>query len=147
MINVNIWALNKKNQKKNKTQAYTVLILWLYRRFNKLLDDRKSEEEVRQAISSTCLAYDNMCHVDSLKLSKQDLPFPSPIDKAWKLVSKVIDRLHLRNHVDPKCKQLYNAKIPAHYNTMACEQTFVWARHFKKTKCLMCTSFFFFIVW
>ena len=130
---------NHSFRSESPTQAYTVLILWLYRRFRKLLDDGKSEEEVRQAILSTCLSYDNMCHVDSLKVSKQDLPFPSPIDKAWKLVSKVIDRLHLRNHVDPKCKQLYNAddKIPAHYNTMACEQTFVWASRFKKIICAM----------
>jgi hypothetical protein len=36
---------------------------------------------------------------------------------------------YLRNHVDPKCKQLYNAddKVPEQFNTMACEQTFVWA--------------------
>jgi hypothetical protein len=70
-----------------------------------------------------------MCHVDSLKVAKKDLPFPSPLNEAWKLVSKVIDRLHLRNHVDPKCKQLYNAddKVPEQFNTMACEQTFVWA--------------------
>jgi hypothetical protein len=41
----------------------------------------------------------------------------------------VIDRLHLRNHVDKKCQKLYNPddKLPKNFNTMACEQTFIWA--------------------
>jgi hypothetical protein len=80
-----------------------------------------------------------MCHIDSLKVAKKDLHFPSLLNEAWKLVSKVIDRLHLRNHVDPKCKQLYNAddKVPKQFNMMACEQTFVWASRFKKIICAM----------
>ncbi len=98
-----------------------------------------SDEEIRQALSSICLAYDNMCHMDSLKISKQDLPLPKPFNEAWKLISKVIDRLHLSNHVDPKCKLMYSAddKVPEHFNTMACEQTFVWASRFKKVICSM----------
>ena len=116
------------------TQAFVVMVLWLYRKFKTMLDDGQSVYNVRKTIASTCLAYDNMCHVDSLKISKKDLPFPKPLHEAWKLVPKAIDRLHLRNHFDPKCKQLYNAddKIPPQYNTMACEQTFVWASRFKK---------------
>ena len=80
-----------------------------------------------------------MCHLDSLKISKRDLPFPPPLNQAWKLLSKVIDHLHLRNHVDPKYKLLYNAedKLPSAYNTMACEQTFVWASRLKKVICAM----------
>ncbi|CAB4021997.1 Hypothetical predicted protein, partial [Paramuricea clavata] len=41
--------------------------------------------------------------------------------------------------MDPKCKQLYNPddKISAEFNTMACEQTFVWASRFKKIICPM----------
>lgn len=97
------------------------------------------DDDIRQAMSSICLAYDNMCHMDSLKLAKDDLPLPKPFNEAWRLISKVIDRLHLRNHVDPKCKRLYNAddKVPKQFNTMACEQTFVWASRFKKIMCAM----------
>ena len=89
---------------------------------------------MKKELESTCISYDKMCHVYGLKVAKQDLPFPSPLNEAWKLLCKVIDRLHLRNHVDPKCKRLYNAddKIPPQFNTMACEQTFVWANRFKK---------------
>ena len=114
-------------------------VLWLYRKFKVLQQQGVSDENIQEAISSICLAYDNMCHVDSLRISKVDLPFPSPFNKAWKLISKAIDRLHLRNHVDPKCKILYDPddKIPAAFNTMACEQTFIWASRFKKIMCAM----------
>ena len=90
-------------------------------------------------MSSICLAYDNMCHMDSLKIAKADLPLPKPFHEAWKLVTKVINRLHIRNHVDPKCHKLYNAddKVPKQFNTMACEQTFIWASRFKKVMCAM----------
>ena len=77
--------------------------------------------------------------VTCLRISKLDLPVLEPFNEAWKLISKVIDRLHLRNHVDPKYKELCDAdqKIPLAYNTMACEQTFVWASRFKKVMCAM----------
>ena len=56
-------------------------------------DAGMSDEELVRAMENLCLAYDNMCHLDSLKISK----FPPPLNQAWKLLSKVIDRLHLRN--------------------------------------------------
>ena len=120
------------------TQAFLVTVLWLFKKFEKMKDSH-SDEDIRQAMSTVCLAYDNMCHLDSLKIAKSDLPFPKPFNEAWKLIKKSIDRLHLRNHVDPKCKRLYNPdeKIPSHFNTMACEQTFIWASRFKKVMCAM----------
>lgn len=116
-----------------------MLAIWLYRKFKALQDAGRSQADIRKAMSSTILAYDNMCHVDTLKISKKDLPFAAPFDKVWNVITKVIDRLHLRNHKDPRCKQLYNAeeKIPPQFNTMACEQTFVWASRLKKIACAM----------
>ena len=78
------------NRSESPTRTFLVTILWLYKKF-KDMKNTHSDEEIRQAISSTCLAYDNMCHMDSLKISKQDLPLPKPFSKAWKLISKVID--------------------------------------------------------
>lgn len=46
--------------------------------------------------------------MDSVAISKDDLSLPKPLNKAWKSISKVIDCLHLWNHVDPKSKVLYN---------------------------------------
>ena len=46
--------------------------------------------------------------MDGLRMASLDLPLCKPFDKAWKQITKVIDRLHLRNHVDPRCKEMYD---------------------------------------
>ena len=88
-------------------------------------------------MSKTILAYDNMCHVDGLKAAAKDLPFPPPLHKVWASSVKVIDKLHIRNHKDVKCKTTYNpeGKVPDGFNSMAAEQTFVWG---SRLKCIMC---------
>lgn len=87
------------------TQAFLVLILWLYRKFKPLLDAGLTAEQLDEKISHTVIAYDNMCHVDGLKLAKLDLPFQKPFDKMWQRVVKVIDHLHIRNHKMTNAKQ------------------------------------------
>lgn len=91
--------------------------------------------------SQIFVAYDNMCHLDGLRAAKNLLPWPSPMDKAWISVNKIIDSLHMKNHKDKECKQKYD---PSHLkedmpnaNTMAAEQTFVWLSRFKKILCAM----------
>ena len=91
--------------------------------------------------SKLFLAYDNMCHLDGLRAAKNLLPWRSPWDKAWISVKKIIDRLHISNHKDKKCKEKYDPsslkeEIP-NGNTMAAEQTFVWLSRFKKILCAM----------
>ena len=80
-----------------------------------------------------------MCHLDGLKAARNLLPWPSPWDKAWQSIRKVIDSLHIRNHKDKLCQQKYNPatlkeELPEG-NTMAAEQTFVWLSRFKKILC------------
>ncbi|KAJ7318658.1 hypothetical protein OS493_037446 [Desmophyllum pertusum] len=127
------------DQSESPTQAFLVLILWLYRKFKPLLEKGLTPEQITEKMSSTIVAYDNMCHVDGMKLAKCDLPFQEPFDKMWQNVVKVIDRLHIRNHTDKKCQTVYNpeGKIPARYNTMAAEQTNVWASKLKRIICVM----------
>lgn len=92
------------------------------------------EEDLGEAIKNYVLCYDNMCQLDSLKASKEDLPLPPPFHSMWKSITKVIDRLHLQNHKNPKCKKHYNPDdvLPPGYNTMVAEQTFSWFSRFKK---------------
>lgn len=144
IININLVLYRSESP----TQAFLILAVWLYRRFKTQQDAGKPLAEIECAMQSTVLAYDNMCHVDSLKISKKNLPFPEPFDKAWHLVTKVIDRLHLRNHKNQKCKTLYNpdGKIPSEFNTMSCEQTFVWASRMKKIICAMTRLHQFFFI-
>lgn len=58
----------------------------------------------------------------------------------WQRVVKVIDRLHIRNHKDSKCKTAYNPDgrvATGKYNTMAAEQTNVWASRLRRIICAM----------
>ena len=82
-----------------------------------------SSQAVQEVMTKTILAYDNMCHADGLKAAAKNLPFPAPLDKVWSSIVKVIDKLHIRNHKDAKCKTLYNpeGKVPEGFNTMAAE--------------------------
>ena len=82
-----------------------------------------------------------MCHLDGMKALRSPLPFPSPWDKAWTSVTKIIDSLHISNHKDVSCREKYDPgilkkEIPEG-NTMAAEQTFVWLSRFKKILCAM----------
>ena len=87
------------------------------------------------------VSYDNMCHLDGLKAAQSLLPWPSPWDKAWMSVRKIIDSLHIRNHKDKSCKEKYDPAILKEElpdgNTMAAEQTFVWLSRYKKILCAM----------
>ena len=52
-------------------------------------------------------------------------------------MTKIIDTLHISNHKDPKCKQIYHPDQVkkddlSTFNTMTCEQTFSWLSRFKK---------------
>ena len=84
-------------------------------------------------MKETVLAYDNMCHLNSLHAARKDLPLPPSFDMLWKNVEKVIDRLHLQNHKDPSCKINYNPDniLSESFNTMAAEQVNVWASRLK----------------
>lgn len=127
------------HRSESPTQAFLITILWLYRKFKPMLDNGMPEKDVEEQMRKTILAYDNMCHLDGMKVCEYDLPFPSPICKVWKCIVKVIDKLHIRNHKDVKCKTLYNpdGKIKDGFNTMAAEQTFVWASRLKRIVCAM----------
>ena len=82
------------------------------------------------------LSYDNMCHIDCLNLLKGPLSLPAPFDEMWLKIKKVIDPLHLKNHIQPDCKVLFNPEsVRTLYptaNFMQCEQTFAWLGRYKK---------------
>ena len=62
------------------------------------------DESIREAMSSICLSYDNMCHMDDLIIAREDLPLPKPFNEAWKLISKVIDRRTLETMLTRNAK-------------------------------------------
>lgn len=64
-----------------------------------------AEEGLEEAMENYILCYDNMCQLDSLKAPKEDLTLPPPFHAIWRNIKKIIDRLHLANHKNPKCKR------------------------------------------
>ena len=91
------------------------------------------------------LAYDNMCQLLKTRASSADLPLPAPYNRMWACINKMIDGLHIRNHVDPECHtnlhpdNIYemHPELKGSRNTQAAEQTFVWLGRFKKIVCSM----------
>ena len=69
-----------------------------------------------------------------------------PFNKMWHNVVKVIDRLLIKNHKDPRCKTVRNpeGQRPQEFNTMAAEQTNVWASRLKRIICPMPHTYQFF---
>ena len=82
---------------------------------------RMSREERQKKI----LSYDNMCHLDNLKVAKRPLPLPGNLTHLWLDITKIIDTLHIANHKDSRCRETYSPqqlkKEHPHINTMCCE--------------------------
>ena len=104
---------------------FLLVLVWLIAAFG-----HKSREERKRIIVS----YDNMCHLNNLKVAKKPLPLPGDLQYLWLDVTKIIDELHIKNHADKKCIEKYNPKevLSEDMNTMSCEQTFAWLSRFKK---------------
>ena len=101
----------------------------------------KSRSGQLDNVSTMYLAYDNMCNLCRMKVAREPLPLPAPLDTAWLSLNKIIDSFHLRNHVNLQCHQLYSPEglklTHPHVNTQAGEQTFVWLGRFKHILCAM----------
>ncbi|XP_022108991.1 uncharacterized protein LOC110989145 isoform X2 [Acanthaster planci] len=54
------------------------------------------------------LVYDNMCHLDNMRVARKPLPLPWPWSHMWMLPKKCIDRLHIRSHTDDGRKAKYH---------------------------------------
>ena len=67
-------------------------------------------------------SYDNMYHLNNLKVARRQLTLSGDLAHLWLDVNKIIDDLHIKNHRDPRCEQY---RAPAEIeNTMSYEQTF-----------------------
>ena len=91
----------------------------------------------RDTWRSLTIAYDNMCHLNNLRVARLPLSLPGDLKKyIWLDVNKVIDDFHMKNHRDASCRQKYSTEIlrktKPDLNSMACEQTFAWLSRHKK---------------
>lgn len=140
-------------------QVFLIVLMWLITQFGSMS---------RDAWKKITIAYDNMCHLNNLKVSnnnlaynkiimcplynskvaRQPLPLSGDLKFIWTDVNKVIDDLHIKNHRDPSCHQKYSTvhlkKDNPHFNTMSCEQTFAWLSRHKHILCSMPKTHFHF---
>lgn len=87
-----------------------------------------SEEEQERRLKEYILCYDNRFNVDALVVAEENLPLPRLRSGRWKTAKKVSDRLHIRNHKNKKCFEIYNPDD----QSMTREQTLAWMSRFKK---------------
>ena len=62
------------------SQVYLIILTWL----KSILQDLPTEKW-----QDVVLAYDNMCHLDSMKVASKPLPLSSPFDRMWLDITKV----------------------------------------------------------
>ena len=71
-------------------------------------------------------SYDNVCNLSNMKLWRNPLPIKSFPNLWTDNLVKIIDNLHLHNHVRESCRTNFNPNILKevlpHGNTMICEQ-------------------------
>lgn len=112
------------------SQVFMILLKWLLTLMQQV-----------EVPPKVVVAYDNMCNLAKLKVARNPLPFPPPLDGIWHNVDKIVDSFHVKNHVSAKCREQFSpARIKAenpNYNTQAGEQTFVWVGRFKHILCSM----------
>lgn len=90
----------------------------------------------------------SLCKIEQGKETKSNTAWWSKV-LLWADITKVIDALHIRNHRDATCQEMYSFKqIKSEHpnlNTMSCEQTFAWLSRYKKILCSMPKTHFHFI--
>ena len=101
-------------------QVFLLVLTWLIAAFG-----RKRREDWKRIT----VLYDNMCHLNNLKVARCPLPLPGSLTHIWVEVNKIIDDLHIKYHKDPRVQYRAPEEIG---NTMACEQTFAWLSWYKK---------------
>ena len=68
------------SRSESPSQVFVIVVEWLYEVLQHLPED-KWEQLV--------IAYDNMCHLNSLRAAQSPLPLPPPYDQMWIRVTKV----------------------------------------------------------
>ena len=85
------------NRSEGPAQVFLILLVWMMSAMQEMT--RKDRQKIY-------LVYDNMCHLDNLKVAKKPLPLPGDLQFIWLDIKKIIDSLHLRNHKDSRCHEV-----------------------------------------
>ena len=110
-------------------QVFLLVLVWM---MAALLIGRLTREERRKVVlylMTTCVIWTTFEWQEKHYLSLETW-------STWLDIKKIIDTLHIRNHKDQRCHQLYDPnklkQENPEYNTMSCEQTLAWISRLKK---------------
>ncbi|XP_038071128.1 uncharacterized protein LOC119740011 [Patiria miniata] len=125
---IEFWQTLYKSE--SPSQVFLILVSWL---------SEYLKTVPVNSWSNVAVVYDNMCHLDNMKVARKPLPLDWPWSQMWLSLHKCVDRLHIRNHTDKLCKTKYHPSdhLAETDNTLSAEQTFVWLSRFKKILCAM----------
>ncbi len=107
--------------------VFLLVLTWLVAAFGS-----KTREEWKQLV----VPYDNMCHLNNLKVARKPLPLPGDLQYIWLDVQKIIDELHIKNHSDPRYQQYHPEQVRENVpdmNIMTCGQAFVGSLDSKRS--------------
>nr|XP_022315777.1 uncharacterized protein LOC111119663 [Crassostrea virginica]XP_022315778.1 uncharacterized protein LOC111119663 [Crassostrea virginica] len=106
-----ILQFNPLFKSESPSQAFMLIVQMMYSELKSL-----SKPEQERRLEKYILCYDNICNVDALAAAKEKLPLPEPLDDLWTKAKKVIDRLHIKNHKDKRCHEIYSPdSLPESY--------------------------------
>ena len=111
------------SRSESPSQVFFILLTWL---FSLIQSSNLKPEDMY-------LVYDNMCNVCKLKASHKRLLLNPPFQDAWLNLRKIIDSLHLANHVNPQCHTKYSPQPlkDKHPHSCKLENRCLWMGRFK----------------
>lgn len=89
-----------KCRSEGPAQVFLLVLTWLITAFGHM-----SRTDWKKIV----FAYDNMCHLNNLRVAQSPLPLPGKLKFIWNDTHKIIDDFHLKNHKDPRCAQNYSS--------------------------------------
>ena len=85
----NIASIFSYTGQKVQHRFFLLVLVWLIAALGSL-----TREERKKVV----LSYDNMCHLDNLRVAKKPLPLPGDLMFLWLDIKEIIDTLHIHNH-------------------------------------------------
>ena len=121
------------NRSESPSQVFLILLQWLLSLVKALGGPSN--------LPAITVAYDNICNVEKMRITRKPLPLPPPYNKLWMNVQKIIDVFDFPNHISATCREQFSPlqfkETHPHFNTQSGEQTFAWVGRYKRILCSM----------
>ena len=88
------------NRSESPSQVFLILLQWLLSLVKALGGPSN--------LPAITVAYDNICNVEKMRITRKPLPLPPPYNKLWMNVQKIIDVFHFPNHISATCWEQFS---------------------------------------